>query len=92
LQLLNCCNNKLKELPKTPVTPSETCESIASLRRCFGNLINLEELYCKSNPFNDNYQNIISKYKYNQPQEMLQKLRDAYLIPTDTMKESYILK
>jgi hypothetical protein len=52
----------------------------------------LEQLECISNPFNDNFQNIISKYNNIQAQDILQSLRDAYLIPTDTLKESYVLK
>jgi Leucine-rich repeat (LRR) protein len=74
LQILSCYNNQLQTLP----------ESI-------GNLTNLQELYCDKNPFKKEVNDIISKYpRYNnKAQEILQELRDAYLIPTDN---SYVLK
>jgi hypothetical protein len=46
------------------------------------------QLYCKSNPFNDNFKIIIKKYD-GRAKQMLRALRDAYLIPTDN---SFVLK
>jgi internalin A len=95
LQILHCQNNQLQQLP-------ESIGNLINLRKiiCFnnqlrefpesiGNLINLKYLHCSLNPFNDNFKNIISKCSIINAQEMLQALRDAYLIPTDN---SYILK
>jgi Leucine-rich repeat (LRR) protein len=74
LQYLDCHNNQLQQLP----------ESI-------GNLTNLQCLYCVNNQFKNDYGDIIYKYYYinDKAQEILQELRDAYLIPTDN---SYVLK
>jgi Leucine-rich repeat (LRR) protein len=89
LQSLSCRDNQLQELPKTPVTSvagHSTCESI-------GNLNNLQYLYCYYNPFKKDFYDIISRYYYingnYKAQEMLQELRNSYLIPTDN---SFILK
>jgi Leucine-rich repeat (LRR) protein len=74
LRGLSCNHNKLQELP----------ESI-------GNLIHLQYSYCGRNPFKKEFNDIISKYPIynNKSQEMLQELRDAYLISIDN---SYVLK
>jgi Leucine-rich repeat (LRR) protein len=81
LQILHCRHNQLKHLPKTPVS---TCE-------CIGNLINLQHLRCNGNRFKKEVNDIICKYNYydTNAQELLQELRDAYLISTDN---SFILK
>jgi Leucine-rich repeat (LRR) protein len=103
LQYLNCCNNRLIQLPESignlinlgyldysnnqlqqlPKTPVSTCEWI-------GNLNNLQYLYCDNNPFTKEINDIISKYPIlnNKVQEMLQELRDAYLIPTDNSQNA----
>jgi hypothetical protein len=89
LQTLFCYNNQLQELPKTPVS---TCESI-------GNLTNLRKISCFNNQFRKEFSDIIYKYEImsisthpwldDNAQEMLQALRDAYLISDDN---SYVLK
>jgi hypothetical protein len=74
LLVLDCSDNHLQELP----------ESIY-------NLSNLRTLYCENNLFTKEVNDIISKYTVhsNKAQEMLQELRDAYLIPH---YNSFILK
>jgi Leucine-rich repeat (LRR) protein len=102
LQRLYCNSNQLKYLPES-IASANGCfgnlinlqvlycgyNKLRELPESIGNLIKLQQLYCKKNTYNDNFQNIICNNKYNQAQEMLQALRDAYLIPTDN---SYILK
>jgi Leucine-rich repeat (LRR) protein len=51
-------------------TPVGTCSTCSTCNTCesMGNLNNLKKLFCKSNPFNDNFQNIILKYGYTKAQ------------------------
>jgi Leucine-rich repeat (LRR) protein len=78
LERLDCFCNQLQEFP----------ESI-------GKLNNIGQLFCHSNNFNNSLKNIMEKYDFDyyrfsfNAQQILQELRDAYLIPTDN---SYVLK
>jgi hypothetical protein len=88
--ILYCNNLHLAQLPKTPRL---RCKSVAGHSTCewIGNLNNLQILDCRNNLFTKEVNYIIYKYPRfsNKAQEMLQELRDAYLISTDN---SFTLK
>jgi Leucine-rich repeat (LRR) protein len=97
LKILSCYNNQLQELPESIGNLIHLqfldCENnqLQQLPESIGNLTNLRELFCCYNQFTKEVNDIILKYPIydNKAQEMLQELRDAYLIPTDN---SFILK